>query len=152
VLGVADFAAGLVGALVGAVVGGAFAIAAGVIAARVQAKRTEEIALQLRRQERREDALWELTDRLRQIREELDYSEEFAEYAELFQQLDDRWRSHLAGAFRSGPIPEGYVRVRTVAGEIRDQGSPVESGVSLEGEIDLLLQMLDAETGETDHT
>jgi hypothetical protein len=145
-LGVADFTAGLVGA----VVGGAFAIAAGVIAAHVQAKRTEEIALQLRRQERREDALWELMHRLRQIRDELDHSEEYAEYAGLLEQLDDRWRSHPASAFRNGPIADGYVRVRDVAGEIRDQGVPIEASVSLVGEIDRLLQVLDAETGETD--
>jgi hypothetical protein len=68
VLGVSDFTAGVIAALIGAVVGGAFAIVAGVVAARVEARRTEEIGLELRRCERHEEAMWELAHRLEDIR------------------------------------------------------------------------------------
>jgi hypothetical protein len=61
---VSDFVTGLTGAVVGGVIAGVFAIVASVVAARVQARRTEEVALQLRRGDREEQALWELVRRL----------------------------------------------------------------------------------------
>jgi len=147
-VGVSDFMAGVIAALIGGVIAGASAIAAGVIAARVQARRTEEIALRLRQREREEEAVWELAHGLDEIRTAV--VENRPGIPMLIEQLNDRWRTHLAPAIRSGPIVQGYAEVRRLAdgvfGEYASMGT--DPGPLL-SQIEGLLNELQ---WETDHT
>jgi hypothetical protein len=146
VLGVSDFTAGVIAALIGAVVGGAFAIVAGVVAGRVEARRTEEIALELRRRERLEEAMWELAHRLEDIRTAL--VEGRTGIGVRFEQLNGRWRTHIAPAIRSGPIARGYAEVRRLGDEAF--GAQAAYGTDtgpLLAALDALFAEIQAETG-----
>jgi hypothetical protein len=146
VLGVSDFTAGVIAALIGAVVGGAFAIVAGVVAARVEARRTEEIGLELRRRERHEEAMWELAHRLEDIRTAL--VEGRTGIGVRFEQLNDRWRTHIAPAIRSGPIARGYAEVLRLGDEAfgAQAAYGTDTGPLLVA-LDTLFAEIQAETG-----
>jgi hypothetical protein len=146
VLGVSDFTAGVIAALIGAVVGGAFAIVAGVVAARVEARRTQEIALELRRRERHEEAMWELTHRIEDIRTALVESRTGIEAR--LEQLNDRWRTNIAPTIRSGPIARSYAEVRRLGDDAfgAQAAHGTDTGPLLVA-LDTLFAEIQAETG-----
>jgi len=108
------------------------------------AKRTEEVALELRRHEREEEAMWELAFSLREVLDALPQRSPDAE--RLLQELNSRWRTHLAAAIRSGAIAQQLSDVRELAHKTLGVHAP-DTG-ALEDAIKGLLVELQVQTSE----